>query len=64
MATSGAAEILGIGKRTGRIKPGYEADIVFLTADPSVDVANAEKVFGVLNNGQLQVADKLTGGAQ
>jgi hypothetical protein len=61
MATSGAAEILEIGHRTGRLEPGFEADVAFLTADPSIDVANAATVHGVLNNGQLLLAKDLLG---
>jgi imidazolonepropionase-like amidohydrolase len=60
MATSGATRILGIGNRTGRIEPGLEADVVFLTADPVADIANAAKVYGVLNNGQLHPFANLT----
>jgi imidazolonepropionase-like amidohydrolase len=60
MATSGATQILGIGHRTGRIEPGLEADVVFLTADPVADIANAAKVHGVLDNGRLHLFAKLT----
>lgn len=58
MATSRAADILGIGDRTGRIQIGHEADIVFLDADPLDDVGNARKVHGVLNNGRLLLTAK------
>jgi imidazolonepropionase-like amidohydrolase len=64
MATSGATELLGIGNRTGRIAPGLEADVVFLSADPVADFANAAKVYGVLNNGQLHLRANLTEVAQ
>jgi imidazolonepropionase-like amidohydrolase len=60
MATSGATALLGIGNRTGRIEPGLEADVVFLTADPVADVANAAKVYGVLDNGRFHLFTKLT----
>jgi imidazolonepropionase-like amidohydrolase len=60
MATSGATQILGIGDRTGRIEPGLEADVVFLTADPVVDIANAAKVHAVLDNGRFHLFAKLT----
>jgi imidazolonepropionase-like amidohydrolase len=60
MATCGAADILGIGTRTGRIAPGYEADVTFLDGDPATDISHAAKVFGVMNNGNyLEVADLL-----
>lgn len=53
MSTSGTADLMGIGARTGRMQPGYEADVVFLSADPLSDIANAAKVYGVLNNGRF-----------
>lgn len=53
MATSDAARILGMGDRTGRIAPGFEADAVFLTADPRLDMANMRRVAAVLNDGDL-----------
>jgi hypothetical protein len=59
MATSQAADILGIGKHTGRIAPGYEADVTFLDGDPVADMAQAGKVYGVLNNGQFYLSRKL-----
>lgn len=62
MATSGAADLLGVGGRTGRIQPGLEADIVFLTADPSRHIANAGQVHGVLNNGAFFSFADLTRG--
>jgi imidazolonepropionase-like amidohydrolase len=62
MATSDAADILGIGERTGRIAEGKEADVAFLAADPSADVANAARVRAILNNGALlQAADLIRG---
>jgi hypothetical protein len=64
MATSGSADLLGVGDRTGRIAPGFEADIVFLTADPSRDIANAGKVHGVLNDGDFFSFAELTNGPQ
>jgi imidazolonepropionase-like amidohydrolase len=60
MATSGATDLMGIGDRTGRIEPGFEADVVFLNADPVADVANAAKVYGVLSNGRFFRFEELT----
>jgi imidazolonepropionase-like amidohydrolase len=59
MSSSSAADAMGIGHRTGRIAPSYEADIVFLTADPLTDVLNAAKVYGVLDNGRFYSTAKL-----
>lgn len=52
MATSESAEILGVSERTGHLARDMEADIVFLTADPSKDVANVQNVAFVLSNGR------------
>jgi imidazolonepropionase-like amidohydrolase len=51
MATSGNAELMGLTD-TGRIAPGLEADIVFLRADPAVDVRHVREVELTLSNGQ------------
>jgi imidazolonepropionase-like amidohydrolase len=59
MGTSSAANAMDIGHRTGRLAPGYEADMVFLTADPLVDMLNAAQVYGVLDNGRFFSAAKL-----
>lgn len=59
MATSDAADMMGIADRTGRIRPGLEADIVFLRADPSADVGAAEDVHAVLSNGRFYLASEL-----
>lgn len=60
MATSDTAQIMGLGNRIGRIRKGYEADVVILDADPVQDIGAAAKVFGVINNGvRLKSADLL-----
>jgi imidazolonepropionase-like amidohydrolase len=48
-----------MGQRIGRIKPGFEADLVILDADPLADIANAARVHGVLNNGRLLMSAEL-----
>jgi imidazolonepropionase-like amidohydrolase len=58
MATSGTADILGMGDRVGRIRAGYEADLVILDADPLADIRAVDQVNAVLNNGAfLRAAD-------
>lgn len=64
MATSKTADILGIGDRTGRIAVGYEADVAFLDADPSLDPGDAYRVRAVLTNGDFHQADDLKGEVQ
>lgn len=48
--TSNAAESLGIGERTGRLEPGYMADVVLWNGNPFSVLARAEQVWidGVL----------------
>ena len=53
MATSDAARVLGLGDRTGRLRPGYEADAVFLDADPRRDILAVRRVAAVLDDGEL-----------
>ena len=52
-ATSGAAELLGIGDRTGRLKAGFEADLILLEADPLVNPATLQDVLMVVTNGRV-----------
>lgn len=51
MATSDAAETLHMADRIGRLTRGMEADVVFVNADPTTDVANAMQTRAVLLNG-------------
>lgn len=60
MATSGNADLIGLAG-TGRIAPGFEADIVFLRADPVANVRNVEHVEFVVNNGTLYEREALLG---
>ncbi len=53
MATSEAADIMGIGDRVGRIKEGYEADLVILEVDPLTDIRAVHRVYAVINNGKV-----------
>lgn len=59
MATSDAAETLHMEDRIGRLARGMEADVVFLDADPTTDVANAFRTRGVLVNGAYHDATTL-----
>jgi imidazolonepropionase-like amidohydrolase len=59
MATSQAADILGIGARAGRIAPGFDADVTFLDGDPVADMAQAGKVYGVLTHGNFHLSSSL-----
>ncbi len=61
MATSQTADLIGFGDRIGRIKKGYQADLVILNADPIVDLAAAEQVYAVIKNGRLLLPAELRG---
>lgn len=53
LATSGAAERLGVGERTGRLAAGMEADIVFLRGNPAEDVRRVREVVAVVSDGRM-----------
>lgn len=59
MATSGAADIMHMDDRIGRIAPGFEADLVILDADPIENISAARQIHGVLNNGVFMRAEDL-----
>lgn len=50
-ATSGAAELLGVGEITGAIEPGKAADLIALRGDPLVDIRAVEHVGFVMKDG-------------
>jgi imidazolonepropionase-like amidohydrolase len=52
-ATVSSAELLGLGDRTGRIAPGYEADLILLPGNPLEDVLALQDVLLVVSNGQV-----------
>lgn len=52
-ATTSAAELLKLGEKTGRIEPGYEADLILLPANPLKDVMALQDVLLVISNGQV-----------
>jgi len=52
-ATSGAAELLGIGNATGRIAEGYEADLIILERDPLVEPGSLRDPLLVITNGRI-----------
>lgn len=52
-ATVVAAELLGIQNKTGRIAPGFEADIVVIPGNPLEDIRSLQDALIVMSNGQL-----------
>lgn len=52
-ATSGAAELLGIGARTGRVVEGYEADLIVIEGNPLEDASVLQDVLIVITDGRV-----------
>lgn len=59
-ATVNAARALGVADRLGRIRPGYEADLIVLKANPLADISNAKAFTSVLLNGRWLDASQLS----
>jgi imidazolonepropionase-like amidohydrolase len=51
-ATTGAAKLLGIERETGRIAPGFSADLIAVSGDPLRDVRALEHVDYVMVRGK------------
>ncbi len=52
-ATVSSAELLGLADRTGRVAPGYEADLILLPGNPLEVVMALQDVLMVVSNGQV-----------
>ncbi len=52
-ATVVSSELLGLSSRTGKIMPGYEADIVVLPGNPLEDIRYLQDALIVVSNGYL-----------
>ncbi|QOI97977.1 MAG: amidohydrolase family protein [Flammeovirgaceae bacterium] len=52
-ATVVAAELLGIEKTTGRIQPGYEADLILIPGNPLEEIRYLQDVLMVISNGTI-----------
>lgn len=52
-ATSAAAELLGLGQRTGRVAEGFEADLIVLEGNPLEDAGTLQDVTAVITNGRV-----------
>jgi imidazolonepropionase-like amidohydrolase len=52
-ATSVAAELLGIGDRTGALTVGYEADLILVESNPLQDIRALADVLVVISNGRV-----------
>ena len=52
-ATSAAAECLRVEHKTGNLKPGLEADLIVIEANPLDDIRVIQDVTMVISNGRL-----------
>ncbi|GAA1707777.1 amidohydrolase family protein [Streptomyces yatensis] len=50
-ATRRAAEALGLGEVTGRVAPGFRADLVLVGGDPLKDLDASQRVRTVVSAG-------------
>jgi imidazolonepropionase-like amidohydrolase len=57
MATTEAAAALGLGAVTGRLAPGYEADLIVVHGDPLTDIAALGQLRRVIARGRDYVPD-------
>ena len=58
--TSTAAQVCGLGDRKGRIRPGYDADLLIVDGDPLTDLAALLRPVAVLVAGRPVLAANLT----
>ena len=54
-ATVSSADLLQVGDRTGRIAPGYEADMIIVPGNPLTNIEALQDVLLVMSNGRLAV---------
>ena len=52
-ATVNSAELLMLGDVTGRIEPGFEADMILVPSNPLEDISALQDVLLVMSNGQI-----------
>ncbi len=57
MATTQAAAVLGVGAVTGRLAPGYEADLIVVDGDPEADITALGRLRRVIARGRDYVPD-------
>jgi imidazolonepropionase-like amidohydrolase len=55
------AEILGMQERLGRIRPGFEADLIAVAGDPVADVAKLDSVSFVMKGGVVARSSEVAG---
>lgn len=58
-ATVRPAEFFGLEGEMGRVRPGYRADLVLLSANPLEDIGHARRIEGVVSKGRYFTAAEL-----
>ncbi|PWE18854.1 amidohydrolase [Marinicauda salina] len=61
LATAGGARVMGLENETGRWADGYQADVVFLRANPLHEISASREVAWVMTDGVLHSFDDLAG---
>jgi imidazolonepropionase-like amidohydrolase len=51
-ATGEAADVCGIADRTGRLRPGLDADLLIVDGDPCTDISAVTQVRAVVSRGR------------
>jgi imidazolonepropionase-like amidohydrolase len=51
-ATSVGAQVCGLGDRKGRLRPGYDADLLVVDGDPTVDITALSRLVAVYVGGR------------
>jgi imidazolonepropionase-like amidohydrolase len=52
-ATTVAADLLGLGARTGALRPGLDADLIVVEGNPLEDIRALQDVLVVVSNGRV-----------
>jgi len=52
-ATTLSAELLGLEAKTGKIQPGFEADLILLPGNPLEEIRNLQDILMVISNGKI-----------
>jgi len=60
-ATTTNAEILGIQDRVGRIRPGFDADLIAVAGDPLPDITKLDSVSFVMKGGAVVRSSEVAG---
>ena len=58
-ATVNPAKFFGLENKEGRIKNGYQADLVILNSNPLDDISNTQDIYGVIKNGEFLSRESL-----